>query len=272
MNKTPAIETELYDGKINVKFFPDSHIYMVNGKRKTGVTTIIGIKDKSRPLVIWATELYRDFLFEALENGKVSAKHIEDGCKLHSVRKEEAATLGSLAHDWIEQHVKGNNPDMPEDARVVTAINAFLDWEKQHKVKFVSTERVVYSKKHDFIGKMDAEAIVDGKRALVDFKTSSGLYNTVRMQTAAYQMADEEEGTKKYQGRWAIRIAKEDEKEYHARMAKKGKTEFPAYVAFEAKFFDADSLEDDYKAFLSCQTLYNWDSKTDFYKLAKNGK
>ncbi len=80
--------------------------------------------------------------------------------------------------------------------------------EKQHKVKFVSTERIVYSKKHDYIGKMDAEAMVDGKRVLVDFKTSSGLYNSVRMQTAAYQKADEEEGAKSYKGRWAIRISR----------------------------------------------------------------
>jgi hypothetical protein len=58
-----VIEQLMYGGKINVRFLgptddkPNRHIYMVDGKRKTGVTTIIGIKDKSRPLVIWATEL-----------------------------------------------------------------------------------------------------------------------------------------------------------------------------------------------------------------------
>ncbi len=110
-----------------MKFFPDSHIYVVNGKRKTGVTTILNIKDKSRPLVIWAVELYRDFLCSALEKG-ITAEHIEEGARLHSVRKEEAATIGSIAHDWIEQYIKGARPDMPDDDRVVTAVNAFLDW------------------------------------------------------------------------------------------------------------------------------------------------
>lgn len=261
-----VIEFQLYKGKVNVRFFPDSHIYMVNGKRKTGVTTFLGIKDKSRPLVIWATELYRDFLFEKLEEGEITAKHIEEGCTLHAVRKQEAATIGDIAHQWIEDYIKGVNPGMPDEQKVLIAVNAFLDWEKEHDVKFISSERVVYSKKHDYIGKMDIEAIVDGKRCLVDIKTSNGLYNPVRMQTAAYQKADEENGTKPYKGRWAIRIAKETEDEYNAKMEKKGKTDFPPYVAFEAKFFDQESLNDDFSAFLSCKNLFDWDNRTDFYK------
>jgi len=265
-----VIEQTLYKGKVKVKFLgptedkPSRHIYMVNGSRKTGVTTFLGIKDKSRPLVSWAIDLARDYLLERCAH--ITEEDIHTACGLHAVRKQEAATTGSIAHDWIEQYIKGNRPDMPEDPKVLIAINGFLDWEKEHKVKFISSERVIYSKKHDYIGTLDAEAIVDDKRALVDFKTSSGLYNAVRMQTAAYQMADEEEGVKPYKGRWAIRIAKETEEEYLAKMEKKGKTEFPPYVSFEAKFFDQESLADDFRAFLACKTLFDWDNRTDFWK------
>lgn len=264
-----VVEQKLYKGKVLVKFFgptpekPSRHIYMVNGERVTGVTTHLGIKDKSRALVSWAIDLARNHL---LELEKITADDIETACKLHAVRKEEAATIGSIAHDWIENYIKGNDPEMPDDPRVLIAVNAFLDWVKAHKVKFISSERVVYSKKHHYIGTLDAEAMVDGKRCLIDFKTSSGLYNTVRAQTAAYQMADEEAGAKEYKGRWAIRIAKETEEEYLAKMAKKGKSEFADYVPFEAKFFDQESLKDDFQAYLACKTLYEWDGRTDFFR------
>lgn len=265
--KTPPIEYKLYKARIIIKFFPDSHIYMVNGVRKTGVTTYIGIKDKSRPLIIWATELYRDYLLDVFENGKIDKGHILEGCVLHTAKKEEAATIGDIAHKWIEEYISGNNPEMPEDPRVVTAVTGFLDWEKEHKVKFISSERVVYSKKHDFIGKMDIEAKVDGKLCLIDIKTSNGLYNSYAMQTAAYVKADEEESGREYKGRWLVRIAKETEEEYIARMNKKGKTDFPPYVVFEAKYLDeeAGNIDRDYEAFLACKKLYEWDKKTDFY-------
>ena len=66
---------------------------------------------------------------------------------------------------------------MPKRREAQIAVNAFLDWEAANKVKFVSSERVVYSKKHDYIGKMDIEAKVNGKLSMIDIKTSNGLYN-----------------------------------------------------------------------------------------------
>lgn len=269
MSDKNVLESSLYKGKVKIRFFPDSHVYMVNGKRATGVTSYLGIKDKSIPLVIWAVDLFKNFLLEIEGNGigKITRAHIEEGAMLHKVRKEEAATIGDIAHTWIEQHIKGEKPEMPEDPKVIIAISGFLDWVKEHKVKFISSERVVYSKKHGFIGKMDIEAKVDGDLCLVDIKTSNGLYNTYSMQTAAYVKADEEESAREYKGRWLIRLAKETETDYNDRMIKKGKKEFTPYVAFEARYLDetAGNIERDYEAFLACKKLYEWDKATDFW-------
>lgn len=270
-----ATESTLYGGKVKVKFFPESHRYYVDGKPKTGVTTYLGIKDKSRPLVIWATELYRDYLLEQLPNG-ISAEHIFEGCSLHEVRKKEAASIGTLVHDWIEKHIKGEEPDMPEEREVQIAVLAFLDWEEANKVKFLSSERVVYSKKHDYIGTMDIEAMVNGKLCLIDIKTSNGIYNDYAMQTAAYVKADEEESDRKYEGRWLIRVAKETEKEYLARMKRKNENrvrkgrepiDYPTYQVFEAKFLDDEpgNMDRDYKAFLAAKHLFLWNKETDFF-------
>lgn len=283
--KANVQESVLYKKSVTVRFFPDSHRYMVNGKPKTGVTTLIGIMDKSRALVSWATGLAEDHLLDLLESGKkVTAKDIYEACGLHEVRKQQAADIGTEIHDWAERYIRhklkeagAEMPEMPDRKEVQIGAMAFLDWEKEHKVKFVSTERVVYSKKHDYIGKMDIEAIVDGDLVLVDLKSSNGLYNSVCMQTAGYVKADEEESNREYKGRWAIRLSKETEKEYLEKWAKKnakreslGKTpiEVPPYQVFEAKYLDegGSNIDRDYKAFLSAMHLFNWNKETDFWQ------
>jgi hypothetical protein len=282
--KTPPIITKLYKGTVEVKLFPDSHQYWVNGKRATGVTTFIGIKDKSRPLVIWATEIYRDFLLGAIKVAVITVEHIYRGAVLHEERKREAAETGNKIHDWCEQYIKSildpKNvaiPDMPEEQAVKIGVAAFLDWVAEHKPKFKSSERLVYSKKHGYVGTLDIEAEIKGKLYLIDLKSSNGLYNTVNMQTAAYVKADEEESGRKYAGRWAIRISKESEEEYLVRMEKKQQNdilkgreprEIEPYQIFEAKPLETD-IDGDFEAFLACKTLYEWDKKTDYYQAKK---
>lgn len=270
-----VLESTLYKGKVKIRFFPESHIYVVDGKRKTGVTTYIGIMDKSRPLMIWATELARDFLLANLDRG-ITKEHILQSCVLHEEKKKEAADIGSLVHDWIEKYIKKENPELPEEKEAQIGINAFLDWVNDNKVKFLSSERVIYSKKHDYIGKMDIEAKVNGKLCLIDIKTSNGLYNTYSMQTAAYVKADEEESGRNYEGRWLIRLAKETEKEYKARMALKNanrllkgkeEIEYPPYQVFETKYLDdvMTNIDRDFKAFLNAKALFEWNKETDFF-------
>ena len=278
-------EFSLYKGAVKGKFYPESHRYYVNGKPKTGVTTYIGIKDKSRALVIWATELAEEVLLSAISGKKpITEELVIEACGLHEVRKQEAADTGSKIHDWAEQYIrhklkeKGFEqlPEMPDGPAVQIGVMAFLDWEKEHKVKFLSSERVVYSKKHDFIGKMDIEAKIDGDLCMVDLKSSNGLYNSVNMQTAAYAKADEEESGREYVGRWAIRLAKESETDYLKRMEKKNQKrvrkgkepiEFPPYQVFEAKYLDPQQglIERDYKAFLAAKHLFEWDKETDYF-------
>ena len=282
------LESSLYKGSVKVKFFPESHQYWVNGKRKTGVTTLIGIKDKSRALMTWKGQRIIDYLLKKLKTGKIDERAIVIASYIDEIEKEEAAAFGSAIHEWAEGYINFKlkkskvMPDMPEIKQVQVGVNAFLDWEKEHKVKFLSSERVVYSKKHDFIGKMDIEAKIDGDLCLVDLKSSNGLYNAVNLQTAAYLRADEEESGREYKGRWAVRLAKYDEAEHIEREEKKQfikrivaeyrKSEYkeypiPEYQAFEAKYLDPqDGLIDrDYKAFLHAKELYLWDKETDFF-------
>lgn len=288
------INFELYKGKIKGKFLgptedkPNRHMYFISGKRKTGVTTYVGIKDKSRALMSWKGQRVVDYLLKKIKNGGIDERAICIASYIDEIEKEEAADIGESIHNWAEQYINFKlkkskvAPEMPELKNVQVGVNAFLDWEKQHKVKFLSSERVVYSKKYDYIGKMDIEAVIDGDLCLVDLKSSNGLYNTVNMQTAAYLKADEEESDRKYVGRWAVRLSKHDENEYLAKEEQKkfikqivaqarGREltdyEIPSYQVFEAKYLDSEggNIDRDYKAFLAAKTLYEWDRATDYF-------
>lgn len=296
--KTAPVEFQLYNGKVNGKFYPDSHQYWVsvNGgkmERKTGVTTIIGIKDKSTALGEWQKNITVDYLFGLIEKGvNIDYDRAVEAVMLAEKLKKQAADIGHEIHEWAEGYIRyklkqpgfKNLPEIPNFPEAVTGVNSFLEWEKKRRVKFISTETVVYSMEHDYIGIEDVTFEADGKFCDSDFKSSNGLYNGVRMQTVAYRHARMENGGRKGDGRWAIRFSKYSEEEYYAKEERKrevkkiiakilGKEykEYPIkpYQVFEAKYLDDDPsfMKRDMEAFLHAKALREWDCATDpFYK------
>lgn len=290
------IESSLYNDDVKIKFYPGSHQYWASVlgdrfRRRTGVTTICGIKDKSIGLMSWARELTADFLLTLIEAGKkIGIDQVLEAVVQTEIKKEEASDMGTKIHEWVEHYIKfkikehgyDKIPDMPDIPEVISGVTSFLDWEKAHKVKFLSSERIVFSKEHDFIGTLDIEAMVDGRHCLVDLKSSNGLYNSVRAQTAAYAVADMEETGKKYDGRWAIRVSKYSEEEYLKKEERKAEMkkaiariqgrEYKGYPpkpfqVFEAKDLDNGEsfIERDFKAFIAHKDVHEWDKLTDPY-------
>lgn len=289
--------TELYGGKVIVRFHEKGHMYYISkdgGKkfvRKGGVTGIIGIIDKSKALMSWQQSLTLDSLMEMIASGrKFNEDAAIEAVIQHELFVEKAADIGKEIHGWCEHYVRHQlkqkgfekMPDIPNFPEAVTGVNSFLAWIDEHKVKFVSTERVVYSLKYDYLGQMDFEAVVDGSHCMGDFKSSNGLYPTVRMQTAAYACADMEERSKfkGYDGRYALRLSKYSEEEYMKRETRKKEVKaaiarfkstevstYPikTYSVFEAVFLDREDgfMDRDFKAFLHCKALTEWQRLTD---------
>lgn len=257
-------EISLYKGKVILKFFPATHIYMMNGKRCKSPTGAIGIIDKSKQLIPWALDMAGEFL--QLKTGQVlTLEMIEEALEQHTIKKAEAANIGTEAHEWIEKYIKGLRPEMPEHEGAAKAVAGFLDWVKQHKVKFIASEKLVYSMKHGYAGTCDGIALIgkEQKPYIIDYKVSKGLYPGVAMQTAAYQLAETEESGTEYAGRWAIRLSKETEEEYNIREEKRlakymrknpGKSyEIKPWVPFEARLLT--NFERDSKIFLKALEL-----------------
>lgn len=286
--------TELYGGKIQ-HYITKAHWHMISKdggktfKRKGGVTGIIGIVDKSKPLGIWQQGMTLDFLLDTLAQGiSIDVDKAIEAVIQHELFLEKTIDIGHEIHEWCEFYIRHQlkqkgfekMPEIPNSPEAIRGVNSFLAWIDEHKVKFLSTERPVYSMKYDYVGVMDFEAVIDGKHCMGDFKSSAGLYPAVRMQTAAYAMADMEESGKSYDGRFALRLSKYSEDEYIKKETRKkevkaaiarfkGKEEstYPmkTYRVFEDAFLDKEMgfLDRDYKAFLLCQKLTAWQREAD---------
>ena len=288
--------TKLYGGKIDHYITP-AHWHMVSKGgakhiRKTGVTTYLNIMDKSTALGKWQQGMTLDTLLGFIASGiKIDEDKAVEAVIQHELYKEEAADIGKKIHEWCEFYIRHQlkekgfekMPDIPDFPEAVTGVNSFLAWVDEHKVKWISTERAVYSMRYDYTGIMDFEAVIDGAHCMGDFKSSNGLYNSVRMQTAAYAMADVEERGPKfkgYDGRYALRLAKYTEKEYVKRETRKAQVKaaiakfkgseakdygIKPYQVFEAVFLDKEDgfMDRDFKAFLHCKALTEWNKETD---------
>ena len=271
MNKT----IKLYNNTVVIDFTESNHAYYLlnhndltktgtpRKKRLKGVTSYIDIISKPA-LIPWAVNKTVEYFQEHIDlinSGKIDIREVLYGAgKAAEDEKTQAADIGKQIHEWIEKHIKGGSPEMPQDARVLEGALGFLEWKERNRVKFLESEKIVYSKAYDYIGTFDIEVEIDGKRYLVDIKTGNGIYKEARLQTAAYVKADEEESGKVYAGRYVLRISKENKEEYFIRMEKKGKKDFPEFKQFEFIYLDDEPglIDVDYAGFLNCVKLSNW--------------
>jgi len=229
---------ELYDGKYKCELVHDkrSRYYEVNGEKYISVTQALGVIDKPA-LKFWAVKKCYEYLLKFLdETGKgiITLKDLEDAKREHTRFTTDAANIGTAVHKWVENYIKTKDDTLPNDERIMNGVLAFLRWRDAHNVEFISSERMILSPTHKFIGTMDAEAIIDGKVCVIDFKTSKGIWKEHRLQTAAYQKAAEEEGSEFTGDRWIARFDK-------------------VTAEFEAKQFG--DVEEDYAAFINALQL-----------------
>ena len=208
MGKTITEELKLYNGEVTVVFYPNSHIFKVDGQKIISVTQATKHLDKSGALMGWATKLARESLIARIERGMtVTIPDVVVACGLHRAFKQEAADKGRLVHDYCEQHIKfilgqaDAKPTMPEETQVANGALAFLKWEKENDVEWIQSEQKIYSRKYEYCGILDAKAKIRGNKKLfttIDFKTGNGVYNDQKYQVSAYEKADIEETGDKY--------------------------------------------------------------------------
>lgn len=222
---------------VELEFVESTHTFKIDGERVPGVTSITGIIDKSRPLIYWAVGLAREHLFSSLEviAKTTDAQKISDiitvACEQHKVKKDEAATSGTKVHQWVQGFIEGKEVDIPSDPEVKNGITAFLKWvDSGVQLNFSESEKIVYSKKYNYAGILDAVGEVDGKSCLIDFKTSNAVYPEMILQVAAYANAYEEMTGNKIKMLYIARFDKATG-EFHIHKFKNDKKYIKAFVA-----------------------------------------
>ncbi|GIW70345.1 MAG: hypothetical protein KatS3mg101_1092 [Patescibacteria group bacterium] len=172
-----------------------------------------------------------------IKNGEqITIIDIEEASKEHRKVKEEAADIGTQIHEWVNKWIEGKKPEIPEDDRIRNGITAFLQFQKEYKVKWLESEKIVYSQKYNFAGILDAVGFINKKLIIFDFKSANAIYPEFALQTAGYQIAYEEMMKKNVDHRLIVKFGKET-------------------GDFEWRKFEEN--EKDKKAFLACLTLKN---------------
>lgn len=225
-----------------VQFEEVGHTYQLFGKLLTGVSTVLGVRNKPY-LVPWAAKeavkelgYYDKKIFdkgkyipeskEAIENGERFLYHmlneiksmgtdeyynLLEQAKGASRKKSKNATdVGHEVHEAIEKYIKQKKVPEGLSAEAKKGFDQFIIWEAKRKPVWIASELIVCSEKHQLAGTMDALAIIDGNLMVVDFKTSNQISEEAFLQTAAYQMMlTEMDNSIEVKGRVILRVPKD---------------------------------------------------------------
>lgn len=267
---TEKIIKKLYNGEVEIVFYPNSHQYKLNGENLISVTGATDMLDKSKPLLIWAMKITKEYLFQIKDAGKhIGIKDIEDACIQHTIRREKAADIGTLIHAWAEAYAKGKNPELPsgddeQSTKILNGVLAFLKWIDENQVKFVETERLIYSKAHKYVGIMDLIFTMGKENHEIlhfgDYKTSSGIYTSHLYQMEGYAGAWIEEIKNppyKIGSSYILRFAKEDKFDKDGNLKEEAGT-------FEAKEIPIILRENLFQCFLACLALKKMDKNLQY--------
>jgi len=155
------------------------------------VTSILGEAVNKPFLTYWRDGRTRSTLKAHL--GEVLSEQIINDA-MNSSKKEGAngAELGSILHDAIDGYLKGDESAMDVPDQLMPAAMAFMDWRSENSDwKYLESETAVFYKGElNYAGTIDA-LFEDrkGNLIIVDWKTSSDVYNDNLMQLAAYSRA-----------------------------------------------------------------------------------
>lgn len=148
-----------------------SSYYKEDGTRVPSVTTVLSVIDKGPGLRNWL-----------MKNGAKAQQMLDQSGK-----------YGDLVHSIIEAHCTGQKVYPPDDIKPI--LDNFISLEERLVDKWLFHEKKVISEKYGYGGTTDSAFLSkEGKRVLLDIKTSNSVYEEYTYQLAAYREALKEMG------------------------------------------------------------------------------
>ena len=170
------------------------HWYTYNGTKLPGVTTVLGKAMPKPALVGWAARSVAEFVadnpleVEALRSAPRDTM-VAELKEAPYRQRDAAANRGTEVHGYAERLVKGEEVEVPPElAGYVDAYVQFLD---EWSPRPVLVEATVANLRWGYAGQLDLVAdLPSGERALLDLKTSRGVYPDMAVQVGAYRHAE----------------------------------------------------------------------------------
>lgn len=169
------------------------HCYSIDGQRATGVTT--ALKALPKELTRWAARTVATYVATNPENVMAmlrtggQAPTVDFLTGLPFQKRNDAAVRGTAVHKLAERVVKGEEVEVAE--HLVGHVESYIRFLDDFNPTSVHEELVVASREHLYAGTLDSIQDIPGLgRALVDYKTSNGIYGETALQVAAYRFAE----------------------------------------------------------------------------------
>lgn len=188
----------------------NQHLHTLDGKPLLGASTVVGVVDKSAPLMKWAVKCAVEYLesrgvetIVSPDVGKeykgviVSYEDLENAKTAYIKKRDKAADDGTNMHAELEQYVReciafGGVVLEPVAS---TFVAMFQEWAAENVERFVFSEGNCYSERLWTGGISDGGLILkNGKRAIIDFKSSREAYQSQFLQCALYDIMLKENG------------------------------------------------------------------------------
>ena len=195
------------------RFSEGNHLHQleVDGEWKnlTGCTTILSVLAKPA-LIQWAANMAVEYIqgkiLEA-EPGTILdnlSQWISEAKKAHRMKKEKAGDWGTKLHAEVERYIKNTiltEGKAKDTTKYDPMIKSFIDWTEKNKVKFLDSEKHVWSERLWLGGIVDFICEIDGQKWIGDIKTSkSGIYPENFWQCAGYDLMLQEMGMQDIKG------------------------------------------------------------------------
>ena len=173
-------------------------------ERVHSVTSILGAGVPKPAIPYWAVNEVTDYVINSLpaltQLIREDPEGARDAIKRSPWRKrDKAAEFGSLLHNIMESEALGKPlPPVPDEAAAHVA--NFRDWWKTVKPEPVAVEVTIWNDNEQYAGTTDLIAKVDGKMAIIDYKTTQSkpnrksggyLFPETVLQLCAYSRATE---------------------------------------------------------------------------------
>lgn len=185
------------------QFDEENHVYTLDDKRMWGTTTILSVIAKPA-LINWSAGMAVDYIdgfvrevaehadWTAMFESKKWDEITKEARVAHTKRKESAGEAGTLVHAELEKLIKvaiqldGRIEEYMVRDDMSPQAKEFVQWAIVNKVKFLDSEKRLYSEKLWVAGTADFICTIKNKLYIGDIKTSSAIYPEHFIQASAY--------------------------------------------------------------------------------------